>query len=103
MLHKTCGSWLACDASDAVYQVKRSDAIASKPAPTFGPACYTKPEGAGLPAMQATRSIAVLLLDQNLGAFGTDLLDHRIYPIDQNIMPTDQHPLLMLTRLRQAL
>ncbi|ARQ74581.1 hypothetical protein B6D87_10290 [Pseudomonas fragi] len=31
----TCGSWLACDASDAVCQVLRGDAIASKPAPTM--------------------------------------------------------------------
>ncbi|PAA29250.1 hypothetical protein CJU73_10610 [Pseudomonas fragi] len=29
-----CGSWLACDASDAVCQVLRGDAIAGKPAPT---------------------------------------------------------------------
>ena len=35
---KTCGSWLACDAGDAVWQVHRSDAIASKPAPTKDPA-----------------------------------------------------------------
>jgi hypothetical protein len=34
----TCGSWLACDAGDAVWQVHRSDAIASKPAPTKDPA-----------------------------------------------------------------
>ncbi|PAA40245.1 hypothetical protein CJU75_00855 [Pseudomonas fragi] len=32
--HKTCGSWLACDAGDRVWQVNRGDAIASKPAPT---------------------------------------------------------------------
>ncbi|PAA32024.1 hypothetical protein CJU73_03090 [Pseudomonas fragi] len=30
----TCGSWLACDADYAVWQALRSDAIASKPAPT---------------------------------------------------------------------
>ncbi|PRW97913.1 hypothetical protein C7A07_13840 [Pseudomonas fragi] len=30
----TWGSWLACDAGDAVWQVHRSDAFASKPAPT---------------------------------------------------------------------
>ena len=33
----TCGSWLACDAGDADWQVHRSAAIASKPAPTKGP------------------------------------------------------------------
>ena len=33
----TCGSWLACDAGDAVWQVHHGDAIASKPAPTKGP------------------------------------------------------------------
>ena len=32
----TCGSWLACDADGADWQVHRSDAIASKPAPTGG-------------------------------------------------------------------
>ncbi len=32
----TCGSWLACDAGGADWQVHRSDAIASKPAPTGG-------------------------------------------------------------------
>ncbi|PAA28552.1 hypothetical protein CJU73_12235 [Pseudomonas fragi] len=31
---KTCGSWLACDADNAVRLAHRSDAIASKPAPT---------------------------------------------------------------------
>ncbi|PRW82836.1 hypothetical protein C7A07_28950, partial [Pseudomonas fragi] len=31
----TCGSWLACDAGDAVCQVLRGDAIAGKPAPTM--------------------------------------------------------------------
>ena len=31
----TCGSWLACDASDAVFELNRVDAIASKPAPTI--------------------------------------------------------------------
>ncbi|MCH4885294.1 hypothetical protein EQV96_20265 [Pseudomonas sp. TMW22080] len=30
----TRGSWLACDADDADCQAHRSDAIASKPAPT---------------------------------------------------------------------
>jgi hypothetical protein len=30
-------SWLACDAFDAVRQVFRADAIASKPAPTVMP------------------------------------------------------------------
>ena len=35
---KNCGNWLACDAGDAVWQVHRSDAIASKPAPTKDPA-----------------------------------------------------------------
>ena len=30
----TCGSWLACDASDAVFELNRVDAIAGKPAPT---------------------------------------------------------------------
>ena len=30
----TCGSWLACDASDAIYRLNPVDAIASKPAPT---------------------------------------------------------------------
>src|SRR5471032_2297780 len=29
-----CGSWLACDAGNSVFQVHRSDAIAGKPAPT---------------------------------------------------------------------
>ena len=29
-----CGSWLACDANDAVTQKKQGDTIASKPAPT---------------------------------------------------------------------
>ena len=33
----TCGSWLACDASDAICLVNLGDAIASKPAPTVGP------------------------------------------------------------------
>ena len=28
------GSWLACDASDAVFELNPVDAIASKPAPT---------------------------------------------------------------------
>jgi hypothetical protein len=32
-----CGSWLACDADNSVFQVHRGDAIAGKPAPTFGP------------------------------------------------------------------
>ena len=31
-----CGSWLACDADTSVYQAKPVDAIAGKPAPTFG-------------------------------------------------------------------
>ena len=31
-----CGSWLACDAGTLVSQVHRVDAIAGKPAPTFG-------------------------------------------------------------------
>ena len=31
----TCGSWLACDASDAIYRLNPVDAIASKPAPTI--------------------------------------------------------------------
>ena len=31
---KTCGSWLACDAGDALSQINRGAAIASKPAPT---------------------------------------------------------------------
>ena len=31
----TCGSWLACDASDAVFELNRVDAIAGKPAPTI--------------------------------------------------------------------
>ncbi|MDE4513745.1 hypothetical protein EU514_08000 [Pseudomonas fragi] len=31
---KTCGSWLACDASNPVWLAHRRDAIASKPAPT---------------------------------------------------------------------
>ena len=35
--HKTCGSWLACDASDTVWLVNRSDPIASKPDPTWSP------------------------------------------------------------------
>ena len=30
----SCGNWLACDASDAVFELNRVDAIASKPAPT---------------------------------------------------------------------
>ncbi|RAH02821.1 hypothetical protein DJ480_09980 [Pseudomonas sp. Leaf98] len=30
-----CGSWLACDADNSVYQLDRGDAIAGKPAPTF--------------------------------------------------------------------
>ena len=29
------GSWLACDASDAVFELNPVDAIASKPAPTI--------------------------------------------------------------------
>ena len=29
------GSWLACDTSDAVFELNRVDAIASKPAPTI--------------------------------------------------------------------
>ncbi|PAA32019.1 hypothetical protein CJU73_03065 [Pseudomonas fragi] len=33
----TCGSWLACDAGDAVWLMHRRDAIAGKPAPTRGP------------------------------------------------------------------
>ncbi|MDE4515678.1 hypothetical protein C7A07_09955 [Pseudomonas fragi] len=35
--HKTCGSWLACDAGASVCQTNRGDAVASKPAPTKGP------------------------------------------------------------------
>ncbi|PAA07590.1 hypothetical protein CJU74_24105 [Pseudomonas fragi] len=31
---KTCGSWLACDANNAVWLAHSGDAIASKPAPT---------------------------------------------------------------------
>ncbi|PRW89584.1 hypothetical protein C7A11_08305 [Pseudomonas simiae] len=31
-----CGSWLACDAATSVFQMYRGDAIAGKPAPTFG-------------------------------------------------------------------
>ena len=31
----SCGTWLACDASDAVFELNRVDAIASKPAPTI--------------------------------------------------------------------
>ncbi len=31
----SCGNWLACDASDAVFELNRVDAIASKPAPTI--------------------------------------------------------------------
>ncbi|WP_457413765.1 hypothetical protein [Pseudomonas sp. SDO524_S393] len=31
---KICGSGLACDANNSVYQVYRGDAIAGKPAPT---------------------------------------------------------------------
>jgi hypothetical protein len=30
-----CGSWLACDADNSVYQADLVDAIAGKPAPTF--------------------------------------------------------------------
>ncbi|AZF62953.1 hypothetical protein C4J83_1958 [Pseudomonas sp. LBUM920] len=30
-----CGSWLACDANNSVYQAQPVDAIAGKPAPTF--------------------------------------------------------------------
>jgi hypothetical protein len=30
-----CGSWLACDADNSVFQIHRGDAIAGKPAPTF--------------------------------------------------------------------
>ncbi len=33
----SCGSWRACDAGTAVFQLNRDDAIAGKPAPTFGP------------------------------------------------------------------
>ncbi|PRW84068.1 hypothetical protein C7A10_29825 [Pseudomonas fluorescens] len=29
-----CGSWLACDTGNSVYQRHRGDAIAGKPAPT---------------------------------------------------------------------
>ncbi|PSL91983.1 hypothetical protein C7U57_22010 [Pseudomonas sp. R9.37] len=29
-----CGSWLACDADNSVFQSDRGDAIAGKPAPT---------------------------------------------------------------------
>ncbi|AUO24058.1 hypothetical protein C0058_19460 [Pseudomonas sp. NC02] len=32
-----CGSWLACDADNSVFQIHRGDAIAGKPAPTFEP------------------------------------------------------------------
>ncbi len=32
-----CGSWLACDAGNSVHQINQGDAIAGKPAPTFGP------------------------------------------------------------------
>ena len=31
----SCGNWLDCDASDAVFELNRADAIASKPAPTI--------------------------------------------------------------------
>ena len=31
----SCGNWLDCDASDAVFELNRVDAIASKPAPTI--------------------------------------------------------------------
>ena len=101
---KTCGSWLACDAGDALSQINRGAAIASKPAPTElsgrprilgtlqnlwelaclrcaqsdkSRCCYreqarshrvswqapnsgntAKPVGAGLPAMQAMRSVS---------------------------------------------
>jgi hypothetical protein len=30
-----CGSWLACDADNSVFQMRPVDAIAGKPAPTF--------------------------------------------------------------------
>jgi hypothetical protein len=55
---RTCGSWLACDANNAVSQEKPGDIIASKPAPTR----TAKPlagalVGAGLPAMRTTRSV----------------------------------------------
>jgi hypothetical protein len=58
----TCGSRLACDADGADWQVHRSDAIASKPAPTGGgwhaanSVGHALPVGAGLPAMQAART-----------------------------------------------
>jgi len=57
----TRGSWLACDASDAIYRLNPVDAIASKPAPTKKgqPSVLMNtaiPVGAGLLAMQATRS-----------------------------------------------
>ncbi|PIB68281.1 hypothetical protein AOA62_04855 [Pseudomonas sp. 2995-3] len=32
-----CGSWLACDAGNSVYQLDRGEAIAGKPAPTVDP------------------------------------------------------------------
>ena len=58
----TCGSRLACDAGGADWQVHRSDAIASKPAPTGGgwqaanSVGHALPVGAGLPAMQTART-----------------------------------------------
>ncbi|PAA22222.1 hypothetical protein CJU73_22265 [Pseudomonas fragi] len=36
----TCGSWLACDADNTVWQVHRSDTIAGKPAPTRVWRCF---------------------------------------------------------------
>ena len=53
-----CGSWLACDADNSVYQAHPVDAIAGKPAPTFDRVQTTaiylihrNPNvGAGLPA-----------------------------------------------------
>ena len=77
-----------------------------------GPVSDTKPVGAGLPAMparglsakpqlpQRLREPGILLLTQQLGVFGADLLDHCIHPVDQNIVPADQYPLLMFIGLR---
>ena len=67
----TCGSWLACDAGDAVWPAHRRDAIASKPAPTKDP---VKPQV--LLAMQNLWELACLRCWRR-GLAGTPQRCHR--------------------------
>ena len=67
--HKTCGSWLACDASDAVCLAILGDAIAGKPAPTKAVRWGEdiRVPFRSFPKVLATRAKPAFQLDENAG------------------------------------